>query len=57
MTAAVELSYWPSTTETRGRRARYYPHGFARVARAAAQRAHDGRGWSPATFAADRRKN
>jgi hypothetical protein len=57
MTAAVELSDWPSTTETRGRRARYYPHGFARVARAAAQRAHDGRGWSPATFAADRRKN
>lgn len=52
----LSLTFWPSLNASqRGRRARYYPHGFVRVARAAAQIKHDGRGWSPATFRREHR--
>lgn len=53
----IELTWWPSLTDPRGRRARYFEHGLARVFEAAARRPHAERGWSPGTFERDRRKD
>lgn len=47
---AVEITYWEGPNNPRGRAAKYFPDGFARVAHAAARAPHDRRGWSPATF-------